>query len=186
MTNDQIRENYRQHEILARFYKGNFHGRVWKGKEIIHETVGKNLVDTAEQLRQFVDNLIENHALKAGTTPDEVRLLEGFRAIISQLHDGQIAMLKAHYHAKNQTLTAGELAASAGYSSYSSANVHYGKVGKALFELAPINLPKREDGSPIYTFYLAEASKDNEDEEYWHWKLRPEVSKSIEILGLHV
>jgi len=185
MTNNQIRENYRQHEILARFYKGDFHGRVWRGKELVYETVGETLEDTADKLKQFVDNQIEELALNSGSTPDEVGLLEGLRIIISELSDGQRAMLKAHYYAENQTMTATQLAAAAGYANYNAVNLQYGNVGKALFELNPIDLPKRVDGSPIYTCYLAEASEDNESEEHWHWKLRPEVSKSIEILGLH-
>ena len=93
-------------------------------------------------------------------------------------------MLKAHYHAENQAITAGELAAAAGYASYHPANLHYGNIGKSLYELAPIDLPKYKDGTPIYTFYLATALTDAEDEQYWNWKLRPELSNAIEALGL--
>ena len=136
------------------------------------------------QAKRFVDEQIEKEALAAGSTPDEARLLEALRKIVSQLSDGQAAMLKAHYHAKNQTMTAGELASAAGYPGYKSANLQYGNVAKALYELAPIDLPKYKDGSPIYTFYIAEAAPNSENEEYWHWKLRPEVSKAIVALGL--
>ena len=51
-------------------------------------------------------------------------------------------------------------------------------------ELAPIDLPTYNDGSPIYTFYLAEAATESEIEKNWKWKLRPEVSKAIAALGL--
>ena len=42
-----------------------------------------------------------------------------------------------------------------------------------------------KEGTPIYTFYLAVALTDAEDEQYWNWKLRPEVSNAIAALGLH-
>ncbi len=43
-----------------------------------------------------------------------------------------------------------------------------------------------QDGTPIYTFYLATALTDAEDEQHWNWKLRPEVSNAIKALGLDV
>jgi hypothetical protein len=43
---------------------------------------------------------------------------------------------------------------------------------------------KHKDGTPIYTFYLAMALTDAEDEQHWNWKLRPEVSNAIKALGL--
>ena len=184
MDKGRIKEDYRQHTILAAWHDGKFRGKVWREKVIVHEMEGPDISSTVVRLKQFIDKQIDAACLEAGHTPDESRVLEGLRCIIDKLHDGQRAMLKAHYHAKNQTLTAGELAEAAGYVSHSPVNIHYGNVGKALYELAPIVLPKRKDGTPIYTCYLAEASKDNEDEEYWHWTLRPEVSKAIVALGL--
>lgn len=184
MDKNRAKEEYRQHTILAAWNNEKFRGRVWKEKDIIHETEGSDITDTIARLKLFIDEKIEIESQIAGSTPDETRVLEGMRTIISKLHDGQFAMLKAHYHAEDQSMTATELANAAGYASYSSANVHYGNVGKYLYELAPIDLPKYNDGSPIFTFYLAEAAIESDNEENWKWKLRPEVSKAIEALGL--
>jgi hypothetical protein len=38
--------------------------------------------------------------------------------------------------------------------------------------------------STLIAFYLATALTDAEDEQHWNWKLRPEVSNAIEVLGL--
>ena len=184
MTEDRVKEVYRQHTILAAWDKGKCKGRIWRDKVILHDTEGTNVPETLEYLKKFIDEKMEVEAQKAGSTPDEARVLEALRTILPMLHDGQFAMLKAHYHAKDQVMTATELAHAAGYSSYSSANVHYGNVGKYLYELSPIELPKYKDGTPVYTFYLAEGPTESDIEGDWRWKLRPEVSKAIADLGL--
>jgi hypothetical protein len=181
---NRVLDDYRQHTILSARHQGKFRGRVWKEKALLHETEGSSVENTLGMLKQFVDEKLEDAAHAAGKTPDETRVLDGLRAICSQLSAGQLAMLKAHYHAENQAITATELAAAAGYASYHPANLHYGSIGKSLYELAPIDLEKYKDGTPIYTFYLATALTDAEDEQYWNWKLRPEVSNAIKVLGL--
>ena len=184
MDISRILDDYRRHTILSAKHKGKFRGRVWQKKALLHETEGSSIENTLGMLKQFVDEKLEGAAREAGNTPDEIRVLDGLREICSQLSCGQLAMLKAHYHAENQAITATELASAAGYASYHPANLHYGSIGKSLYELAPIDLPKYNDGAPIYTFYLATALTDAEDEQYWNWKLRPEVSNAIEVLGL--
>jgi hypothetical protein len=184
----RVNEKYRQHTIVVDRRGGVVKGRIWKDegteKIIVHDTEGSDIANTVAYLKKFVDEKLETDARMAGSTPDEARVLRGLMEIQEQLHDGQRAMLKAHYHAEGQEITATELANAAGYSNYSSANLHYGLIGRLLYELVPIDLEKYADGSPIYTFYLAEATEKPETEANWKWKLRPEVSKAIEALGL--
>jgi hypothetical protein len=186
MGKDRVKEDYRQHTILAVLRDGVVRGRIWKDQVIVHDTEGFDIPDTISRLQKFVDEKIAAEAQIAGSTPDEARVLQGMRAILPKLHDGQLAMLKAHYHAEDQEITATELADAAGYANYSSANLHYGSIGKLLYELAPIELRKYDDGSPVYTYYLADASGESDIERNWRWKLRPEISKAIEELGLDV
>jgi hypothetical protein len=180
----RMKEDYRMHTIVAAWHEGRWQGRIRKNRVVVHDTDGSDIQDVIARSKKFIDEKIETEAQIAGSTPDETQVLESLRKISPKLHAGQLAMLKAHYHAEDQTMTATELAKAAGYASYSSANIHYGNVGKYLYELAPIDLHKYNDGSPIYTFYLAEAATESEIEKNWRWKLRPEVSKAIEALGL--
>ena len=184
MSEDRVIEDHRLHTIVAAWHEGKCQGRIRKDAVVVHDTDGSDIQDVIARSKKFIDEKIEVEARIAGSTPDETRVLEGLRAISPKLHDGQRAMLKAHYHAEDQTMTATELANAAGYPSYSSANVHYGNVGKYLYEFAPIDIEKYKDGSPIYTFYLAEAATESDIEKDWRWKLRPEVSKAIAALGL--
>jgi hypothetical protein len=179
-------EEYRQHTLLAANHDGKCKGRVWLSKELIHEQLGNDPESLLQELRDWVNRSISGRAEAQGDNPDKDQLLLAMKKVLPKLSDGQLAMLKAHYAAAGQTVTAGELAEAAGYSSFSGANLQYGFIGKALQELSPIRLPKRSDGSEVYTFYLAEAATETEDEGYWRWKLRSEMSKAIRELGLDV
>ena len=125
MYKDRVTENYRQHTIVAVWRDGMVKGRIWKdeGKDkvIVHDTEGSDIPDTVACLKRFIDEKLEAEARMAGSTPDEARVLEGLRAIREKLHDGQRAMLKAHYHAEGQEITATELASAAGYACMTSA-----------------------------------------------------------------
>ena len=184
MKSKRFNEDYRGYRLVATLKDGQFLGRVWKNKEAVFDAVGRDLDDTVRQLKQFADEQIEVAAMLAGDSPDEDRLTEAFSQIHERFSDGQLAMLKAHFNAPNQIITATELAEAAGYKDYSAANLKYGEVGKMLYELAPIDLKKR-DGVPVYTYYLAQASEEDETEEHFQWKLRPEVAGAIAKLGLN-
>ena len=105
--------------------------------------------------------------------------------MLGHFTDGHMAMLRAHYNANDQCITATQLAEAAGYSNYGAANLQYGNIGKAIYEELLMALPTRNDGTPIYTYALATAGDPTSEEEHWVWKLRPEVAAAVEILGLN-
>ena len=184
MSSERVKEEYRGHILLAALHGGKYAGRIWKDKEVVCDMDGVGIEQLVTELKKCVDDLLDKMALEAGHTPDEVRVVEGLRKFLPRLHGNQALMLKAHYHAQSQTLTPKELADAAGYKDLGAVNLHYGAVGKALYEYAPIQLHKNNDGEPIYTCYLADPERVSEDKNLWRWKLRPEVAKAIEILGL--
>ena len=184
MSSNRIREDYRRHSLLAAEHKGSFWGRVWKNKKLIHEREGKSVDGLIIELRDFVDDLLDQSATRRAATPSEEEYVKAFQCILGDLNDNYIAMLKAHYCAEDQTITATELAEAAGYKDYGAANLHYGTIGKHLFEELPVVLPKRADGTRIYTFALATEGERSGDEANWQWKLRPEVTFALERLGL--
>jgi hypothetical protein len=94
-------------------------------------------------------------------------------------------MLKSHFHAPDQTMTATELAKAAGYANYNATNLQYGKVGQMLYDVVPTKLIKRKNGTLVFTSALAEPGAKTAPEKEWQWKLRPAVATAIERLGLH-
>lgn len=111
-------------------------------------------------------------ALKqADYTPDEY--VAAFRHIDVAPH--HMRMLLAHYHAPSRTLTASQMAKVLGYPTYSTANLHYGTLGRIVAErLAWVPLPDQT------VFALATFAKPRRE---WQWIMRPAVAEALERLG---
>lgn len=180
---NRIVELYRQHQLVAALNNGKFQGRVYKNDKNILDLEGVSMTDVQAQLRDYVDILFDSEAAsrKQATTEE---MLTAFRNILPKLNDNYLAMIRAHYHAPDRRITATLLAEAAGYDGYGSANLHYGKIGSFLYEVIPMDVPKREGGKPIYTFMLADAAEKIGAEEHWVWQMRPEVAGAIKALGL--
>ncbi len=85
-------------------------------------------------------------------------------------------MLLAHLAAPDGTMTAGDIARSAGYA---SANSQYGALGRLVAERLGFSPPRREDGSEIWTATLAETVDPGDDERSWRWTMRPQVAECL-------
>ena len=93
---------------------------------------------------------------------------------LDPLPDHHDALLKAHYQAKNHTVTATQLAEELGYESYRAVNLHYGKFAVALCE----KLKKHEDFG-----ILLESAFPNEENGHLELVMRPELVRAITTLG---
>lgn len=181
----RITEEYRRHTLLSAFHSGTYKGRVWKDKKLINQIEGAGLDDVLNKLRAFVDSQFVTLAFGRQHPANTDEYVSAFRNILKDLSDGQLAMLRANYRAPNYRITATKLAEAAGYTSYSAANLQYGNAGKALYEKYPLDIPRRADGSLIYTFMFATAGDKEADEKEWVWEMRPEVVSAVEALGLN-
>lgn len=185
MSKDRVIEEYRRHKLLSMIHQGQYKGRVWKEKELLVEIEGDGIEQVLGKLRDYVDSQFVKIAENRVISPDVKEYVKAFQTLIPVLSDGHLSMLKAHFSAPKQEITATQLSEAAGYSNYGAANLQYGLVGKMLYEELPIDLPKRNDNSLIYTYALATAGEMDAPEDHWVWKLRPEVSSAIESLGLN-
>ena len=181
---DHVVDSYRGYKIVAGRQKSECKGVVWDGSEKIHTCSAGSLDDAMRQMKDFLDNKHDARLKSRTKPPSGEEYVDAFRKILHNLADNYVAMLKAHYHAPDKTLTATQLAEAAGYNDYSSANLHYGKVGKLLNDVMPIELYRRSDGTTVYTSALATPGDRTTDEQFWTWKLRPQVAFAIEQLGL--
>lgn len=185
MSKNRVVEEYRGYDLLAMLHEGKYKGRVWRDKELLSEIEADGIDETLSSLKEFVDNQFVAIAEGRTQQPASMEYVKAFQKILEGLPDSYLAMLKAHYLAPDQLITATQLAEAAGYSSYGAANLHYGTLGKQLNEELPIRLPKRKNGSYIFTYALATAGDTDGDEGQWIWKMRPEVSAAIKSLGLY-
>jgi hypothetical protein len=185
MSEDHVVEEYRNCKIVANKEGGNYRGCAWKAGKRIFEAEGADLAQLRDSLRDKVDSTFRAHGTPLSADAKVHKSVRALQAIWPSLTTGQKAMLRAHFFAPNQTITATQLSQAAGYDSWHAANLHYGKVGFAVHEIAPQELPLRADGTPIYTFGIAtEGLRTGSSEAEWPWKLRPEMASAIEQMGL--
>ncbi|MCC5653604.1 DUF262 domain-containing protein [Nostoc sp. XA013] len=115
---------------------------------------------------------------------------QAFFAISSQMTDSHKLMLKAHYHAPAQIITATGLAKAAGYENFGGANLQYARIAELIANHLNYLPPERDDnGKPFWSLMLASGYwKTLEDAETttqreWYWQLRPQVAQALSDLG---
>jgi len=93
-----------------------------------------------------------------------------------RISDNQSTMLRTHYRAPDQIITAHQLAEAVGYKDYPGANLWYGKLAKLVAEEVGYQPPEG------YTFLSTLVTFVKVDTPY-PMKLRPKVAKALEEMG---
>jgi hypothetical protein len=165
-----------------------FHGRVTIGPR--HHGADAAKADRAAHAWLDARALREAQVRRESGAPSVESYREAFDVI--ELNDAERAMLNAHADAAHLTLTATQLAAAAGWDNWSSANLHYGRLGYKLAAAMRWTPPRRSDGSEIWTMALATGHHDIEDAQIdmdqlyaslehagqFEWVLRPQVAEA--------
>ena len=90
-------------------------------------------------------------------------------------------MLRAHADAPDHTLTPTELARSAGYDGYETANAIYGRLGHQLGEFLDIERP---DDDGVWTCLLAYGEKVDHADGGFFWTMHPELVAALRELNM--
>jgi predicted HNH restriction endonuclease len=93
------------------------------------------------------------------------------------LTDKQLEMLKQNYYAVDHTVTAGELARAVGFSTFSAANIQYGKYAGNL--AAALN---RKPPSSNLAILVRFSNGERTNDENVKWTLLPNVVQALEEL----
>ncbi|HKR38385.1 MAG TPA: hypothetical protein VJU59_01700 [Paraburkholderia sp.] len=181
-------EQYRGYVLVARAAAVDARCWAWKDKVPVHKETGGTIEEAILAARRAIDTELGVAQRDGGQA--EQAFVQALAAILPGLTESQRRMLQAHYHAPDRTITATQLADAAGYASYSGVNLQYGFVGKALLEQHPMDIPRRGDGTPIYTFALAgvpqagcETGEDVDGAE-WRWQMLPALAYALNALGV--
>ena len=120
-----------------------------------------------------------NHPSGVPTVGEFKRALLALR----RLRQAHMDMLEAHYRAPGHQLTASQLAESAKYSRYSDANLHYGRLGKAIANELKCDSPMQGDNGPVWTGVLASGNDDDPDAPEYIWTMHPELVTALSELN---
>ena len=161
---------YRGHRVIA-----NAGGAMIYPQK--HGFKADGVEEALSQARTWIDDryaarVDERRAKHVGTVDDYADALEANPPSAKE----QI-MLRAHATAPERKLTAQALADAAGWKSHSSANVHYGKLGRAMCE--QLGLKVKGDNSLAYTHALGEY-----DEASSEWQMHEELAEALERLEI--
>jgi 5-methylcytosine-specific restriction enzyme A len=107
-------------------------------------------------------------------TPSPQRYRAAFSALRDQITDNQLLMLRRHYQAPARTITAAQLARAVGYDHYGAANGQYGPLALLVGD----RLRFRPNKTRLGTLVTFEHRRGE-----WHWLMRPEVARALEMLG---
>ena len=185
MREERNLEEYKRHNLVAGYVRGMYQGKAWKDGKAIVELQGDSTEDVLKQLKAEVDRVVVEAAAARSTAPTAAEYMDAFRKLLKSQPESRVLMLKAHYRAKERNITAAQLAKAAGFATHTSANLQYGRLGRALYEEMPMELERRADESLIFTSALATPGERTGPEEEWVWKMRPEVAAAMEALALH-
>jgi hypothetical protein len=107
-------------------------------------------------------------------TPSSQEYRAAFIALGGRITDNQWLMLRHHYHAPDQTITASEMARAFGKNYYRAVIGAYGWLGRLVGDQLGYNPTKVRLGT-LVTF------EDRSGE--IHWIMRPEVAEALALLG---
>lgn len=195
-------EKYGRYDIKSGPLKGAWAANAFRGKTLAAQASGSSRDEAVTNVKAELDSLdaVELSERDQEGAPSAKVYEKAFLAI-GELNAGYRAMLAAHLHAPDHLISATKLAAAAGYTNWSAANLHYGLLGAKVAEEIAFEPPSRPDGSRIWTCAIArdpnldlefpdtslqdtlERWIDDESFRHFEWQMRPQVVQALRALG---
>lgn len=131
-----IREEYRNYDLVARYWEYGYLGKIWKNRKAVEEIDAENdegLDDLVVKMKAMVDAMIaEKASARKNRAPNKAELIEGFRAIAPKLTALEKLLLKYHAEADEAEVPLETLQKVLNLSSADSIYEIYARVGQKL------------------------------------------------------
>lgn len=127
-----VREDYRNYDLIARFWDGSYRGRLFKLKERIADIEGDDLDAIVQELRQTVDHLVQERQKQRKKEPTVGEWQAALAALQGRFREEQRAMLLTHARAEEGSASLGVLQRAGHYASVPSAISHYAATAQRL------------------------------------------------------
>lgn len=177
---------HRGHKVIASDLNGAIRGQAYFGKVPIIEGrfEAKSFDEIFAQAKSWIDARLAKFS--AAQRSPNIALPKRYQDFLMGvgLQSHEKSMLVEH--AKRRVITATQLAAAAGWGSYSPANIHYGYLGQQVCKNLDLTVPKRDDGTSIWKMALAEPTEDKlpDDGEHFQWAIHPELVQGMLLSGI--
>ncbi len=128
-----LKEDYRNYDLVARYWKGRYCGRIWKKNETFDEFEGDSLEDIIQHMRDVVDQHIDQKIRQRGNRePSMSEIADAFNLIWKKLKPSQIRLLHTHARAQDGSISMADLQDLSGYSSSAEMLLDYADIGNRL------------------------------------------------------
>ncbi len=179
-----LKEDYCNHDLIARCWNDEYRGRAWKNKDRIADIEGTDLDEIMAELRAIVDGIQhakrkERGKRKLGAT-EMTDALAGIEPKLTRL---QKAMLLVHARAPAQRVMMRAIMRLGDHASADLAFAEYAQIARRLSdELAYLPASKRKDACPASALLFTEEVVMDSVSAETVLTLRQEVARAIEAL----
>lgn len=179
-----LKEDYCNHDLIARCWQDEYRGRVWKNKEKIADFEGSDLDEIMQELREIVDGIQqEKRRLRGKKKPSPQDIANAITGIEPKLSRAHKMMLAIHAKAPGQRVTVRAIGRLGDYASSELAFEDYAQLARRLCdELAYNPGGRRKDTYPGTALLFTEEVVVGEVGADTLLTLRPDVAKALEIL----
>jgi hypothetical protein len=134
VSNDQriIREDYRNYDLIARYWDGCYRGRLFKLKERIADIEGEDLDSIVQELRNTVDQLVNERQKQRKKEPTVGEWQAALTALQSRIKEEQRAMLLTHARADEGIANLALLQRAGHFTNMNAAISHYASLAQRL------------------------------------------------------
>ena len=128
-----IKEDYRNYDLVTRFWHGSYRGKIWKHNANVGEIEGDNLDAILQHLRNMVDELIDDKLASApAKQPTNDELKNAFLAIENKLDKQVKRTLMIHANESEATISIQSLRSFAGFDSTTDVLLCYAGIARRL------------------------------------------------------
>jgi len=131
-----IREDYRNYDLIARFWDGCYRGRLFKLKERIADIEGEDLDAIVNELRSTVDALVHERQKARKKEPTVGEWQAALAGLGAKIREEQRAMLLAHARADEGVASLAVLQRAGHYPTVPQALAQYAIVAQRLADEA--------------------------------------------------
>ena len=162
-----LKENYRNYDIVARFWQGELRGVVWKNKKRIVDITDTSFDDIVQKLRNKVDILVADRVARRGNLePTDDQIMDAIHEMFPSLTPIQRRFLRHHLNYPGYVAPAKLLMKRCGLTSFTELLLEYVQVNQKISdEIGTQHTPATPAESHPYSLLTPfEFTKDSDGE----------------------
>lgn len=158
-----LREHYRNHDLVARYWEFGYLGKIWKNRKAIEELDAmddQGLDDLMTLMRQHVDADIDRRVkARKNSMPSKQELTQAFATLLPVLTPLEKLLLKTHAEYEEGCVPVSRLQRDLKLAIEASILEIYSSIGQKLNDEIPYQ-PKQTKGSDVNLKFILAAGSD--------------------------